>query len=160
MSSIEAPGGLADLQRFVNTIGYDRGGVVTDELVGADPGLLAFRGALRDILAANAGHADREHAWAALQPFAAASPMRLDFSGAPRLEPLSPTADATIGALLAVVYDAVRDGTWIRLKICRESDCLWAFYDRSKNGSGVWCSMNVCGNRAKARRRRDRIKSG
>ncbi|HEX6579263.1 MAG TPA: CGNR zinc finger domain-containing protein, partial [Actinomycetota bacterium] len=25
------------------------------------------------------------------------------------------------------------------------------FFDRSKNKSGKWCSMNACGNRAKVR---------
>jgi predicted RNA-binding Zn ribbon-like protein len=33
---------------------------------------------------------------------------------------------------------------------------MWAFYDRSKNRSGHWCSMRVCGNRAKARQFRER----
>jgi predicted RNA-binding Zn ribbon-like protein len=30
-------------------------------------------------------------------------------------------------------------------------DCGWAFYDRSVNASATWCSMRVCGQRAKAR---------
>jgi hypothetical protein len=29
-------------------------------------------------------------------------------------------------------------GTWRRLKQCRASTCRSAFYDRSKNNSGVW----------------------
>ena len=46
---------------------------------------------------------------------------------------------------------SVADGTWSRLKACREDDCHWAFYDRSRNRSGQWCVMAVCGNRNKAR---------
>jgi len=43
-----------------------------------------------------------------------------------------------------------------RVKICPADDCLWAFYDESRNGSRQWCSMAVCGNRAKARAHRAR----
>ena len=43
-----------------------------------------------------------------------------------------------------------------RVKICPADDCLWAFHDTSRNGSRQWCSMAVCGNRAKARAHRAR----
>ena len=39
-----------------------------------------------------------------------------------------------------------------RLRLCAADDCNWVFLDHSKNGSRRWCDMNVCGNRAKARR--------
>jgi predicted RNA-binding Zn ribbon-like protein len=51
------------------------------------------------------------------------------------------------------------DGTWSRLKACRADDCLWAFYDGSRNHSAAWCSMASCGNRAKARAYRSRQRS-
>lgn len=38
-----------------------------------------------------------------------------------------------------------------RVKLCGGDDCRWAFYDSSRNGSRQWCSMEVCGNRQKAR---------
>ncbi|MBL1118422.1 CGNR zinc finger domain-containing protein [Streptomyces sp. 110] len=63
---------------------------------------------------------------------------------------------AGLGRLLAVVGTADRDGTWQRLKVCPAEDCLWAFYDHSKNRSGTWCQMAECGNRAKARTYRTR----
>ena len=47
-------------------------------------------------------------------------------------------------------------GAWPRLKACRETTCRWAFYDASKNRSSIWCSMAVCGSRAKARTYRRR----
>jgi predicted RNA-binding Zn ribbon-like protein len=47
-----------------------------------------------------------------------------------------------------------------RVKICPADDCLWAFYDTSRNGSRQWCSMAVCGNRAKARAHRARSTAG
>jgi predicted RNA-binding Zn ribbon-like protein len=37
-----------------------------------------------------------------------------------------------------------------RIKIC--PNCHWLYFDESRNRSRRWCDMNVCGNRAKARR--------
>ncbi|KAA1422885.1 CGNR zinc finger domain-containing protein [Mumia zhuanghuii] len=48
------------------------------------------------------------------------------------------------------------EGRLGRVKICPADDCRWAFYDRSKNQSRQWCSMKVCGNRAKVRTHRER----
>jgi predicted RNA-binding Zn ribbon-like protein len=60
---------------------------------------------------------------------------------------------ALIGTIAAI---AQLDGSWIRLKACRGEDCGWAFYDHSRNQAGSWCSMSVCGSRAKARDYRHR----
>jgi predicted RNA-binding Zn ribbon-like protein len=57
--------------------------------------------------------------------------------------------------LLVVAVGAASEGTW-RLKVCRNEGCLWAFYDGSKNRSGSWCTMDVCGSRAKMRAYRRR----
>jgi predicted RNA-binding Zn ribbon-like protein len=43
-----------------------------------------------------------------------------------------------------------------RVRECAGPDCGWLFMDTSKNGSRRWCSMETCGNRAKARRHRER----
>jgi predicted RNA-binding Zn ribbon-like protein len=59
--------------------------------------------------------------------------------------------DAALAGLLAVVAEAVAAGTWTRLKACREPSCRWAYYDYSRNRRRTWCSMDICGNRAKAR---------
>ncbi|WP_370617944.1 CGNR zinc finger domain-containing protein [Mumia sp. Pv 4-285] len=48
------------------------------------------------------------------------------------------------------------EGRLARVKICPADDCRWAFYDQSKNQSRQWCSMQVCGNRAKVRTHRER----
>ena len=76
--------------------------------------------------------------------------------GRAHLEPLAPSVDGALGKLIAIVVDSMADGTWENLKICRGSDCSWAFYDRSKNHSGTWCDINDCGNVAKARSYRAR----
>jgi predicted RNA-binding Zn ribbon-like protein len=59
-------------------------------------------------------------------------------------------------ALVLVIRDAQRDGTWRRLKVCGNPDCRWAFYDRSHSRAGAWCDMATCGNRIKNRRLRQR----
>ncbi len=59
--------------------------------------------------------------------------------------------DALIARVLAAASAAQETGEWDRLKVCLSDECLWAFYDRSRNRSRHWCSMDVCGNRAKTR---------
>lgn len=58
--------------------------------------------------------------------------------------------------LLLIIQRAQQDGTWSRLKICANDECQWAFFDRSRNQQGNWCSMAVCGNRMKNRELRAR----
>jgi predicted RNA-binding Zn ribbon-like protein len=67
-------------------------------------------------------------------------------------------ASRAIGRILAIVAVAFVDGTWKRMRICRAEDCGWAFYDRSRNRSGVWCQMAECGNRSKVRTHRERAR--
>jgi predicted RNA-binding Zn ribbon-like protein len=61
-----------------------------------------------------------------------------------------------LASLLLLIRDAQHEGTWARLKACRNPDCRWAFYDRSHSLRGAWCDMAVCGNRIKNRRLRQR----
>ena len=53
--------------------------------------------------------------------------------------------------MVITCFEAIASGTWSRLKCCRNHACRWAFYDDSKNRSATWCSMQICGNRAKTR---------
>lgn len=46
-----------------------------------------------------------------------------------------------------------------RLRKCAHGACVLYFYDVSKNGTRRWCSMAVCGNRAKASRHYTRTRS-
>lgn len=43
-----------------------------------------------------------------------------------------------------------------RLRPCGNDECALFFVDRSRAGTGRWCSMAVCGNRMKARRHQAR----
>jgi predicted RNA-binding Zn ribbon-like protein len=47
-----------------------------------------------------------------------------------------------------------------RVRECSNDKCLWLFLDDSKNGTRRWCSMQACGNRAKAHRHYLRQKQG
>lgn len=46
-----------------------------------------------------------------------------------------------------------------RVKSCAGKGCGWLFYDTSRNRSRRWCSMSDCGNRAKARRHYQKLKT-
>ena len=68
--------------------------------------------------------------------------------------------DRALGALAAIAVGAMLDGRWRRLKACPGDQCGWAFYDHSRNNSGRWCSMAVCGGRSKARTHYRRHRAG
>lgn len=120
---------------------------------------LGLREALRDLLTANHDGTPGPAAAPALVN-AAARRARLhpEFTaaGTVRLVPAAAGVDGAIGALLVVIAEAMADGRWRRLKICRNDSCRWAFYDASRSGAGKWCSMAICGNRNKAAAWRDR----
>ena len=46
-----------------------------------------------------------------------------------------------------------------RVRRCGDDRCGWLFFDMTKNRSRRWCSMEDCGNRAKARRHYSRSNS-
>ena len=62
--------------------------------------------------------------------------------------------DGSLASVAAGAFEAMADGTWIRLRACLR--CHWASYDRSRNLSSRWCSMRYCGNRTKTRAYRRR----
>ncbi|WP_121831306.1 CGNR zinc finger domain-containing protein [Streptomyces sp. S1] len=45
-----------------------------------------------------------------------------------------------------------------RIRACAHEACILHFFDTSRNGTRRWCSMAVCGNRAKASRHHARAK--
>jgi predicted RNA-binding Zn ribbon-like protein len=84
----------------------------------------------------------------------AVSRFSFDPHGGMTLEPTASGVDGSIARLLMIVFEAQTADTFGRLKSCRQ--CGWAFYDRSKNRSGSWCAMSICGNRKKNRTYRRR----
>lgn len=178
MKTTSAPGQLDLVRVFANTYDPETGRDVLRETpqeaetwfaakgfpatIPASGGLEAlcvFRDAVRQSLEAHAHAADSAAAWERIRTCAQTVELRLDVEGPDRVR-LTGAAGGLAGftgELLGRIYDAVRDGTWSRLKLCRADTCAFAFYDYSKNGSGVWCDMAVCGNRNKARRRRAKV---
>jgi predicted RNA-binding Zn ribbon-like protein len=173
-----APGDLRTVQDFVNTYDFDSG---SDELATparlrdwlADRALLgrgdsvspadrdralALREALRSLLLANNGERVQRGVVETLNRVAEAARFSIRFGpGAPaRLQPEAAGVRGALGRIISIVLASISEGTWKRLKACRDDVCRAAFYDHSKNRSGTWCAMAVCGNRAKARSYRQR----
>jgi predicted RNA-binding Zn ribbon-like protein len=171
---------LLRVQAFINTRDVDQG---TDLLLDADSGrewltaaglvalgtpigpadlseARAVREGLRALVRHNAdGVALRPDALTALRRFAERRrpAVEIDPDGLIRLSTAT-ESDLRAGllGLLLTVRDAQADGTWPRLKLCANSECEWAFFDRSRNRQGSWCTMAACGNRLKNRRFRAR----
>jgi hypothetical protein len=69
------------------------------------------------------------------------------------------SARTAVGFIAAAAAKVAVEQRLDRVKICPADDCRWAFYDTSRNRSRQWCSMEVCGNRSKARAHRARSAS-
>jgi predicted RNA-binding Zn ribbon-like protein len=119
---------------------------------------VTLREALRTEMLAHNGAGSEERVALELDEVARRGELGVQFR-ADGSAPLAPRAGGFAGALARVVVpvaEGTRDGSWQRVKACRADDCQWAFYDHSRNRSGVWCDMAVCGNRAKVRAYRSR----
>ncbi len=77
--------------------------------------------------------------------------VKLGADSPPDFVPWSRDVDGVLALIGTIAAIAQLDGRWIRLKACPGDDCGWTFYDHSRNQAGCWCSMSVCGSRAKAR---------
>ncbi|PZM62469.1 CGNR zinc finger domain-containing protein [Paenibacillus dendritiformis] len=76
-----------------------------------------------------------------------------------QLIPLVENGRKGLANLLAQVFDLRRANLWHRIRVCTAEDCQWVFVDRSRPGTGRWCSMKACGNRAKNKTFREKRKS-
>ena len=152
------------VQGFVNTVNLEIGEDwlarwFDEEGVAAADGDLdrarVVREAIRQLLYENNRQRADADARALLTEAADSAKLTIDFSG-PALAARAPGVDGAVGRVLSVAYLAMLEGTWPRLKCCRNHHCRWAFYDYSKNRSASWCSMQLCGNRTKTRAYRAR----
>ena len=119
---------------------------------------IELRGAIRALALANHGEAPPADALRTLDSAAERARLtpRFQAAGRPVLSPEGRGVEAALGRLVAIVFGSMFEDTWRRLKICNSDTCAWVFYDNSKNQSRAWCSMRICGNRAKARSYRRR----
>ncbi|GAA3978289.1 MULTISPECIES: CGNR zinc finger domain-containing protein [Streptomyces] len=154
-----APGGLALIQSLVNTLDIESGvdslgraefGLTEDEL----PAARELRESLRAALLAHAGHPPHRTV-TPLGELLARAPVVVTVDAGDGSAALAPADEGPLlSRVAAAVAQALVEGTWTRLKACEAVDCHWAYYDRSPAGRGRWCSMQVCGARAKMRRYR------
>jgi len=164
------------VQAFVNTVDLEHiveglTGPVPLEALLRDHGLIAgpvsivpadverareLREAFRELLLLRHGGELSPDAIATLERTGRAAGLVVagDSTGRLALEPTAGGVDAAFGRLLAIVHTAMADGSWRRLKACPREVCKWAFWDASPAVSGIWCSMEVCGNRTKTGRYR------
>jgi predicted RNA-binding Zn ribbon-like protein len=176
--SQEAPGKLETVRLFVNSVDLEHReeelsspSALASWLSSKDLGPVSkasaedlehaveLREALRELLLGHHGdYSVDPRAAGVVEEAARRARLEVRFSpdGVAAVAPGATGVDAALGRLLAIVAEAQADGTWARLKACPWETCRWAFYDHSKNRSGVWCNMAVCGNRAKARAYRER----
>ncbi|MEU6122093.1 CGNR zinc finger domain-containing protein [Streptomyces sp. NPDC047123] len=114
------------------------------------PKLRCLRDQLRRALASD------DAAGAAVRFTSAPVVVALSGDGALTVEPEGAGARWLASAVLAEALLAQASGLLRRLKICRNDTCSAAFYDRSRNNSGVWHSVRGCGNAAHLRACRER----
>jgi len=114
---------------------------------------LAVREGLRALAFANNGHRWDEGAIEAMRQASkgAGIEIYIELDGPRFVGDATKGIEGAIAALLAITARAMIDDSWQRLKACPGRHCGWAFYDYSRNQSGRWCSMKVCGERDKAR---------
>lgn len=87
------------------------------------------------------------------QDWSAASLVPAGMGYAWRFEPPDTRADGPLGPVLRSAVEVLTARDLSRLKACPGEACGWVFLDQTKNGGRVWCEMEVCGTRAKARKR-------
>ena len=75
------------------------------------------------------------------------------------LVPLGADANWLASAVWSEILLAQHSGAWTQIKLCREPGCRTAFYDTSRNSSGIWHNVRTCGNITNLRASRARKKS-
>jgi predicted RNA-binding Zn ribbon-like protein len=155
---------------FANTFDPERGGEhLTGAWLGAPDATAeelalarALRDAIRALAFANAGLPHDDGAEAVIDGVARRAGLTPVLeAGMSRLEPRAEGVDAALGRIVAELHAAIWAGTFERLKACERESCRAVFHDHSRNHSGRWCSMAICGAREKsARAYRRRLASG
>jgi predicted RNA-binding Zn ribbon-like protein len=112
---------------------------------------IATREALRDVVGATTGVRVAPSSIRILNRIGRSGvTVRFEANGRARLVASRSNLVGGLASILAAVERSIAEGTWPYLKVCRRDACRWVFFDRSKNHSGSWCTMAICGSRAKA----------
>ncbi|MFG1690968.1 CGNR zinc finger domain-containing protein [Gemmatimonadota bacterium] len=70
-----------------------------------------------------------------------------------------PDLGRVLAPIILSVADLLASEELDRLRVCDGDGCGWLFIDQSRNRSRRWCDMGDCGNRAKAKRFRERTRT-
>ncbi|MGH3406821.1 MAG: CGNR zinc finger domain-containing protein [Streptosporangiaceae bacterium] len=179
-SRAPAQGSLRLVQALVNTLNAESG----RDLLGTQPGasqwlagaalleegavltaaervaLVELREAIRGVLGVHTGGRRDPEAASRLAMALASGRLALavDPAGGARLVSADhERISRVMGHVAIAIAESAAAGTWARLKSCPGPGCGWAFYDRSPSSKSQWCSMQVCGSRAKMRAYRGRL---
>jgi predicted RNA-binding Zn ribbon-like protein len=68
--------------------------------------------------------------------------------------------DTLLLPIARTLADLVCNEDFTRVKACEGAGCILFFMDRTNGGARRWCSMAICGNRAKQSALRDRLRRG
>jgi predicted RNA-binding Zn ribbon-like protein len=71
-------------------------------------------------------------------------------------DPAHSPREAILGPIVLSALSLLTGSDLTRIKRCPGDHCGWLFFDLTKNKRRRWCEMEVCGNRAKQKRRRQR----
>jgi predicted RNA-binding Zn ribbon-like protein len=74
-------------------------------------------------------------------------------------DPAAAPVEAILGPVALSALSVLTGSDLSRIKRCPGDHCGWLFFDATKNKRRRWCEMEVCGNRAKQKRRRKRDRS-
>jgi predicted RNA-binding Zn ribbon-like protein len=152
--------GPSDLERFCRAHGLTRLKFRRDDVAL----VRRFREALRDVCATHAGHDVPAGSLRTVTRHFGEAPvmMVVSNSGQTAVAPARHlrSVDALVAHVAACIATAPPEH-WHRLKVCSADACRWAYYDRSPTGRSKWCTMRLCGSRAKMRtyRQRDRAQA-
>lgn len=174
-----APGDLRTVQLFVNSLDIEQGSdsfdqpeVVSrwlcDTALTSEPNtvsshadlrrVIELREALRGLLVSNHEGVAPGRDAEVLAATASAGDLstEVDQMGNVQVIATAPGLDGALARIVLIAAEACATGHWARLKVCSNDECRWAFWDSSRNRSGRWCSMSICGNQAKVRAHRKR----
>jgi predicted RNA-binding Zn ribbon-like protein len=150
----DAIGDPQRLARWLSDGGLSDGGPI-DELDWRRA--LEVREGLRALGLANNGETLDDARLTALNRAAAAYPVLVGVDAEEwSLRPAEMGVGGFLGAILSTLARSMADGSWSRIKACRNDECQWLFFDQSRNRSGTWCTMKICGSRMKSRAYRSR----
>jgi predicted RNA-binding Zn ribbon-like protein len=62
---------------------------------------------------------------------------------------MAAAAEAVLAPLAEAIAQLLAEGDFDLIRKCESPDCTLWFYDRTKSHHRRWCSMAICGNRAK-----------